>query len=93
MWSDAHEGPARNALGGGARQGELAERKGATEGVRRFGAVLVHDHSKAHQKAMAAASEEARATNSPASTYAAASLPVLHKHLRIAEALERQPGG
>jgi putative membrane protein len=38
------------------KQGELAEHMGATEGVRRFGAVLVHDHSKANQKAMAAAS-------------------------------------
>lgn len=120
------------------KEGRLAERKGATAGVRRFGAVLVRDHSKANQKAMAAASsmgvtppaepnskqtmaydrlaslsgrrfdqafvkaevkdhkkdiakyrKQAKAPNSPASTYASTSLPVLHKHLRMAEALER----
>jgi putative membrane protein len=124
------------------KEGELAERKGATEGVRHFGEVLVHDHSQANQKAMAAASsmgvtppaepnakqqmeyqhlaslsgkefdqafvksqvkghqkdiaeyqKEASAPNSPASSYASASLPVLHKHLRIAESLQRSPGG
>jgi putative membrane protein len=124
------------------KEGELAERKGATEGVRRFGEVLVHDHSQANQKAMAAASsmgvtppaepnakqqqeyqhlaalsgkefdqafvkaevkghrkniaeykQEADAPNSPASSYASASLPVLHKHLRIAESLQRGRGG
>jgi putative membrane protein len=118
--------------------GQLAERKGATEGVRQFGAVLVQDHSKANEQAMSAASsmgvtppaepnskqtrtythlaslsgsrfdkafvkaevkdhkkdiskyrKQAKAPNSPASTYASASLPVLRKHLRMAEALER----
>lgn len=121
------------------KDGQLAQRKGATAGVRRFGAVLVRDHSKANQKAMTAASsmgvtppaepdskqtrayaqlaalsgrqfdeafvksevkdhekdiakyrKAAKAPNSPASTYASTSLPVLHKHLRMAEALERQ---
>jgi putative membrane protein len=121
------------------KEGRLAQRKGATTGVRRFGEVLVRDHSKADRKAMAAASSmgvtppaqpsssqtmqyehlaalsgrrfdeafvkaevkdheqdlakyrrEAKAPNSPASTYASTSLPVLRKHLRMAEALERQ---
>jgi putative membrane protein len=120
------------------KEGRLAQRKGATAAVRRFGSVLVRDHSKANQKAIAAASSmgvtppaepnssqtmqyehlaalsgrrfdeafvkaevkdhekdiakyrrEAQAPNSPASTYASRSLPVLRKHLRIAEALER----
>lgn len=124
------------------KAGQLAEQKGATEGVRQFGEVLVQDHSKANQKAMTAAAsmgvtppaepnakqqaeyerlaslsgrkfdkafvkaevkdhrkdiaeykKQAKSTNSPASTYASASLPVLHKHLRIAETLERKPGG
>jgi putative membrane protein len=122
--------------------GELAQRKGATEGVRHFGEVLEQDHSKANQQAIAAASSmgvtppseptpkeqriyqhlaslsgakfdkafvkamvkdheqdiakytrEAKATNSPASNYAEAVLPDLHKHLRIAESLQRNPGG
>ena len=122
--------------------GELAQRKGATEGVRHFGEVLEQDHSKANQKAIAAASSmgvtppseptpkeqriyqhlaslsgakfdkafvkamvkdhqhdiakytrEAKATNSPASNYAETVLPDLHKHLRIAESLQRSPGG
>jgi putative membrane protein len=122
--------------------GELAQRKGATEGVRHFGEVLEQDHSKANQQAIAAASSmgvtppseptpkeqriyqhlaslsgakfdkafvkamvkdhkediakytrEAKATNSPASNYAETVLPDLHKHLRIAESLQRSPGG
>jgi len=36
--------------------GQLAQQKGATEGVRHFGTVLEQDHSKANQQAMAAAS-------------------------------------
>jgi len=124
------------------KEGQLAERKGASEGVRHLGQVLVRDHSKANQKAMAAASamgvtppaepnakqqseyqhlaslsgkqfdkafakaqvkghkkviaeyrKEAKTPNSPASTYASTSLAVLHKHLRLAEALERKPAG
>ena len=125
------------------KEGRLAQRKGATEGVRHLGAVLVEDHSMANEKALAAASsmgvtppaapnarqtmayehlarlsgkqfdtafvksevkdhrktilqyrKQAKAPNSPASTYASASLPVLHKHLRMAEALEhRSPRG
>jgi putative membrane protein len=119
------------------KEGQLAERKGATAALRRYGSVLVHDHSLANQKAMTAASsmgltppaepnakqqaeyqhlaslsgkafdttfvkseikdhektiakyrKEAKAPNSPAATYASTSLPVLDKHLRLAEALE-----
>jgi putative membrane protein len=122
--------------------GQLAQQKGATEGVRHFGAVLEQDHSKANQQAMTAASsmgvtppsepspkeqrvydhlaslagsqfdkafvkamvkdhkkdiaefkKEARESNSPASSYAQATLPDLEKHLRIAESLERHPSG
>lgn len=36
--------------------GQLAQQKGASEGVRHFGTVLEQDHSKANQQAMAAAS-------------------------------------
>jgi putative membrane protein len=36
--------------------GQLAQQKGATEGVRHFGTVLEQDHSKANAQAMAAAS-------------------------------------
>lgn len=36
--------------------GQLAQQKGASEGVRHFGAVLEQDHSKANQEAMTAAS-------------------------------------
>lgn len=36
--------------------GQLAQQKGATESVRRFGAVLERDHSAANQEAMSAAS-------------------------------------
>lgn len=118
--------------------GELAQQKGATQGVRQFGQVLEQDHSKANQQAMTAASsmgvtppsaptpkeqriyehlsslsgkkfdrafvkamvkdhkqdiakyaKEAKTSNSPASNYAETVLPDLHKHLRMAESLER----
>ena len=36
--------------------GQLAQQKGASEGVRHFGTVLEQDHSKAHSQAMTAAS-------------------------------------
>ena len=122
--------------------GQLAQQKGASEGVRRLGAVLERDHSKANQQAIAAASaagvtpptepgekeraeyqrlaalsgarfdrafvkdmikdhekdiaeyrREAKAGGDEAATYAKASLPTLEKHLRLAESLERRPGG
>lgn len=122
--------------------GQLAQQKGASEGVRHFGTVLEQDHSKANQQAMTAASsmgvtppaeptskeravyqklaslsgtrfdkafvkamvkdhkkdiadyeKEAKATNSPAANYAQETLPDLHKHLQLAESLERQPSG
>lgn len=49
----------RKAIAGNLAEiqlGQLAQQKGATEGVRRFGMVLVHDHSAANQQAMTAAS-------------------------------------
>ena len=122
--------------------GELAQQKGASEGVRHFGTVLEQDHSMANNQAMTAASsmgvtppaqptraeqaayqrlaalsgrrfdkafvkamvkdhrkdiaeyeKEAKASNSPAASYAQASLPTLRKHLQLAESLERRPGG
>lgn len=122
--------------------GQLAQQKGATEGVRHFGSVLEQDHSKANNQAMTAASsmgvsppaepspkeqrvyqhlaslsgksfdkaflkamvkdhrkdiaefkKEAKTSNSPAASYAQAVLPDLHKHLQLAESLERQPSG
>jgi putative membrane protein len=135
----------RKAIAGNLAEikvGQLAEQKGATEGVRHFGAVLEQDHSKANQQAMTAASsmgvtppveptrkeqaiyrrlaslsgsrfdkafvkamvkdhrkdiskyeKEAKASNNPAASYAQAVLPDLHKHLRLAESLERRPSG
>jgi putative membrane protein len=122
--------------------GQLAQQKGASDGVRHFGSVLEQDHSAANQQAMTAASslgmtppsepspkeqavyqhlaalsgsqfdkafvkamvkdhkkdsrefkKEARASNSPAASYARTSLPTLQKHLQIAESLERHPSG
>lgn len=120
--------------------GQLAQQKGATEGVRHLGSVLEQDHSTANSQAMTAASSmgvtppsepspkqqaeyqhlaslsgsrfdkafvkaevkdhkndiweyknEAKSGNSPAASYAKQSLPVLHKHLKLAESLERHP--
>ena len=122
--------------------GQLAQQKGASEGVRHFGSVLEQDHSTANSQAMTAASsmgvtppaepsmkeqaiyrhlaalsgakfdeafvkemvkdhrqdiaeyeKEAKKSNSQASSYAEQSLPVLKKHLQLAESLERHPGG
>jgi putative membrane protein len=122
--------------------GQLAQQKGATEGVRNFGSVLERDHSAANSQAMTAASSmgvtppsepspkeraeydhlaslsgsrfdkafvkamvkdhekdiaeykrEAKSGNGAASSYAQQSLPVLNKHLRLAESLERHPSG
>lgn len=121
--------------------GQLAQRKGASEGVRHFGEVLVKDHSTANQLAMTTASsmgltapsapsakeqaeyrhfaslsgsqfdkaftkgmvrdhkkdialykKEAK-SSSPAGSYAQQTLPDLHKHLQLAESLERHPSG
>jgi putative membrane protein len=122
--------------------GQLAQQKGASEGVRHFGTVLAQDHATANDHAMAAASsmgvtppsepsskeqaiyrhlaslsgkkfdkafvkamvkdhkkdiaqykKEAKSSNSPAANYAQQILPDLHKHLKLAEALERNPSG
>lgn len=121
--------------------GELAQQKGASEGVRHFGTVLEQDHSMANSQAMTTASsmgvtppaqpsraeqavyrrlaalsgrrfdkafvkamvkdhrkdieeyEKEAKSNSPAASYAQASLPTLRKHLQLAESLERRPGG
>lgn len=135
----------RKAIAGNLAEiqvGRLAQQQGASEGVRHFGAVLVHDHTEANSQAMSAASamgvtaptspsakeqaeyrhlaslsgsrfdqafvkamvkdhvkdiaeykREAKAGNGPAASYAQQSLPTLHKHLRIAESLERHPSG
>ncbi|MBW4051967.1 MAG: DUF4142 domain-containing protein [Proteobacteria bacterium] len=56
----------------------------------RFDRAFVKSEVKDPKRTIAEYRREANATNSPASSYAAASLPVLHKHLRMAEALERQ---
>jgi putative membrane protein len=121
--------------------GRLAQQKGATEGVRHFGEVLVQDHSRANSQAMSTASsmgvtappapsakeqaeyqhlaslsgsefdkaftkamvkdhekdialykKEAK-SGGPAAGYARQSLPTLHKHLQLAESLERHRGG
>ena len=122
--------------------GQLAQQKGASDGVRHLGTVLEQDHSTANSQAMTAASSmgvtppsepnakeqaqyqhlaalsgsrfdkafvkatvkdhkkdiaefkrEAKASNSPAASYAQASLPTLQKHLRLAESLARHPSG
>lgn len=120
--------------------GQLAQQKGATEGVRHLGEVLVQDHSTANSQAMRTASsmgvtapsapsakeqaeyqhlaslsgsefdkaftkamvkdhekditlykEEAKSHSGPASSYAQHILPDLHKHLQLAESLQRHP--
>jgi hypothetical protein len=48
---------------------------------------------KDHKKDIAEYKKEAKTSNSPASSYAQATLPDLHKHLRLAESLERRPSG
>lgn len=136
----------RKAIAGNLAEikvGQLAQQKGASEGVRHFGTVLEQDHSTANQQAMTAASslgvtapaepspkaqavyrhlaslsgarfdeafvkamvedhkkdiaeyekEAKAASNDPAASYAETSLPTLQKHLRLAESLERHPGG
>lgn len=37
--------------------------------------------------------KDARASQSPASTYAEGAIPTLQKHLHMAQALERHPSG
>lgn len=136
----------RQAIAGNLAEikvGQLAQQKGASEGVRNFGTVLEQDHSTANRQAMSAAAalgvtapagpsrkEEAQyrhlaslsgarfdeafvkamvedhrkdiaqyekqakaAGKGPAASYAGTSLPTLQKHLRLAESLERHPGG
>jgi putative membrane protein len=121
------------------KAGQLAEKDGASAGVKKFGATLAKDHAKAkseavavakelkvvppteptaeaqaeykklaamsgksfdhafvqamvedHQKTIAAFKEEAAAKDGKASTMAKAQLPVLEKHLKIAESLQKE---
>jgi putative membrane protein len=55
---------------------------------RRFDQAFVKAQVKDHEKDIAKYRKEAKAPTGPAATYASMSLPVLHKHLRMAEALE-----
>jgi len=48
---------------------------------------------KDHKKDIAEYKKEAKGTNSPAASYAQEILPDLHKHLQLAETLERKPSG
>jgi predicted outer membrane protein len=59
----------------------------------KFDKAFVKAMVKDHKQDIAKYTEEAKATNSPASNYAETVLPDLHKHLRIAESLQRSPGG
>jgi putative membrane protein len=47
---------------------------------------------KDHKKDIAVYKREAKSSG-PAASYAAQSLPTLHKHLQLAESLERHPSG
>ncbi len=140
--ADGSEGFIRTAIQGDIAEinaGQLAEQDGATAGVRKFGATLVKDHTKAaseavavakglkvtppteptaearddyeklaalsgksfdrafiqamvedHRQAIDAFKEEATAQDGKASTMAKSQLPVLEKHLRMAEALQKE---
>lgn len=69
--------------------GKLASLSGT-----RFDEAFVKAMVKDHKKDIAEYKKEAKAAgNSPAASYAETSLPTLQKHLRLAESLERHPGG
>jgi predicted outer membrane protein len=76
-----------------AIQGNLAEIKEGQLAGSRFDAAFVKSAVQDHRRTIAKYKQEAGATNGPAATYASTSLPVLHEHLRLAEALQRRPGG
>ena len=59
---------------------------------KKFDQAFVKTMVKDHKQDIAKFTKEAKATNSPASNYAEAVLPDLHKHLRMAESLERHRG-
>jgi len=59
----------------------------------RFDKAFVKAMVKDHRKDIAEYEKEAKTSNSQASSYAEQSLPVLKKHLQLAESLERHPGG
>jgi putative membrane protein len=60
---------------------------------KKFDKAFIREMVEDHKKDIAQFKKEAKASNSPAASYAQASLPTLQKHLRIAESLERHPGG
>lgn len=75
------------------RQGQAEyERLAALSGVR-FDRAFVKEMVKDHRKDIAVYRKEASTRDGPAASYARQSLPVLHKHLQLAESLERHPSG
>jgi putative membrane protein len=58
-----------------------------------FDKAFVKAMVKDHKKDIAEYEKEAKATNSPAASYAQQILPDLHKHLQLAESLEHAPSG
>lgn len=58
----------------------------------KFDRAFVKAMVKDHKKDIAKYTKEAKTSNSPASNYAETVLPDLHKHLRMAESLERNRG-
>jgi len=59
----------------------------------RFDKAFVKAMVKDHLKDIAEYKREAKMGNGPAASYAQQSLPTLHKHLQLAESLERHPRG
>jgi putative membrane protein len=60
---------------------------------KKFDKTFTKDMIKDHKKDIAEYKKEAKSSNGPAASYAEQSLPVLHKHLQLAESLERHPSG
>lgn len=59
----------------------------------KFDKEFIKEEVTDHRKDIAEFKKEAKASNSPAASYAQASLPTLQKHLRMAESLARHPSG
>lgn len=59
---------------------------------KKFDRAFVKAMVKDHKQDIAKYTKEAKTSNSPASNYAETVLPDLHKHLRMAESLERNRG-
>jgi putative membrane protein len=78
---------------GPSREQRAEYRRLASLSGERFDRAFLKDMIKDHEKEIAEFKKESRAGHGAAASYAKASLPTLHKHLRMAETLERHPSG